>query len=146
MFKSHLVFKIFLNIYHNCSQLCHVRRTRNSPTTCKPATTHAAPCLAPTPAADWTMLRWRAAAVRRELTWTKETRALQRRSVCATTTVGPRHRGRSLLMDASGELIISGFVLIKLYLFSGGDSLLAGVIGQYQTKSSHCELYCISMI
>lgn len=144
MFKWQLVFRIFLNIYHTCSQLCHVRRTRNSPTTCRPATTHAAPCLDPTPAADWTMLQWRAAAVRRELTWTRETRALQRQSVFATTTVEPRHLGRSLLMDASGELIISGFVLIKcshfkLYLvFWGGFTACWG----YWTISNQIFPYC----
>lgn len=59
------VFKVHHNVV---LQLWNVRRTKNSPTTCKPAITHVVPCLALTLAVGWTTCLWRAVAVRRELT------------------------------------------------------------------------------
>lgn len=86
-------------------QLWNVQRTKNSPTTLKPVTTHAFPCLVLTLAVGWMMRLWRAVAAQRELTWTKNTSVPQRQSVCVTTTAAQHYRGPLLLMGESGELI-----------------------------------------
>lgn len=98
---------------HNIlSQRFNVRRTKNSPTACKPATTHAVPCLDLTPAVVWMMRLSRAVVVQRALTWTKGTCVPQRQSVFATTTAVQHHQGLLLSTDDSGEQIISVFTAI----------------------------------
>lgn len=87
-------FIYFFSVNDNVvSQLLNVKRTKNSPMTCGPATIHAIPCLALTLAVLWMMLLWRAVVVWKELTSTKDTYAPQRQSVYVTTMAVQRRQG-----------------------------------------------------
>lgn len=103
--QIHSADAIFLVNHNVMSQLWHVRRIKNSPTTLKHATIRASPCLALTLAVGWMMRLWRAVAVQMELTWTKETSVPERQIVFVTTTVVQCHRGLLLSTDANGEMI-----------------------------------------
>lgn len=136
----YIMYKMEINFNHNvASQLWNVRRIKNSLTTCGPATTHAAPCLALTLAVWWMMLPWRDAGVPKELTWTKETSAPQRQSVYVTTMVGQRCQGMLLSTDDSGELMcLLSFIMLKwssgIYLYSANSQKVLYAVLSFTTS------------
>lgn len=107
-------------------QLRDVKRTRNSPTTCKSATALVSHYRGLTPAVDWTMRRWRAVAALRGLTWTVDSPVPQSQSATVITMAAQRHRGLLFWMDGNGKpepsQLLKGLKMPSLFMDFGSKS------------------------